>query len=285
MEPMAERVVCLGAGAVTGGAWQLGVVWGLAEEGIDLAGADRIIGTSAGALIGAHLALGRPPQEAAELLLGLPVSGRMVRPATLARLGAAQVWPSRRHALTWLGRAALRSGWSRERGEEWVASLGEGLAGVEWPARLVVVAVDALSGRPAYFTAASGVPLEQAIAATCALPGVFPPVLIEGRPHFDGALRSLVNLDLAVGASSVVAVAPFTASARPHRRPHEQAKLLAGSRVTLLQPDRAARRVMGLDPVRTTRSDAVLAAGREFGRRHAEAVREVWQAPTSAAHS
>ena len=284
MEPMAERVVCLGAGAVTGGAWQLGVVWGLAEEGIDLACADRIIGTSAGALIGAHLALGRAPQQTAELLLELPVSGRMVRPATLARLGAAQVWPSRRHALTWLGRAALRGGWSPELGQEWVACLGEGLTGAPWPAPLVVVAVDALSGRPAYFTATSGVPLEQAVAATCALPGVFPPVLIEGRPHFDGALRSLVNLDLAVGASSVVAVAPFTGSARPHRRPSEQAKLLTGSRVAVLQPDRAARRVMGLDPVLTTRSGAALTAGREFGKRHAEAVRQVWQAPSSAAH-
>ena len=274
---MGERVLCLGAGAVTGGGWQLGVLWGLADEGVDLAVADRIIGTSAGALVGAHLALGRPPAGIADLLLGLPVSGRMVRPATIARLGVAQVWPSRRHALVWLGRAALAGDWSRERGEAWAAALGEGLSGATWPASLVVVAVDALSGRPAYFTATSGVPLEQAIAATCALPGVFPPVLVEGRPHFDGGLRSLVNLDLAAGADAVVAVAPFAASARPHRRPREQAKLLTGKRLALLEPDPASRRAMGLDPMVNDRARAALAAGREFGRRQAARVREVWR--------
>ena len=157
------------------------------------------------------------------------------------------------------------------------AALGEGLSGATWPASLVVVAVDALNGRPAYFTATSGVPLEQAIAATCALPGVFPPVLVEGRPHFDGGLRSLVNLDLAAGADAVVAVAPFAASARPHRRPREQAKLLTGTRLALLEPDPASRRAMGLDPMVTDRARAALAAGREFGRRQAARVREVWR--------
>ncbi len=271
-------MLCLGAGAVTGGGWQLGVILGLADEGVRVTEADRIIGTSAGALVGAHLALGRPPSETAELLLGLRVDGRLVRPATIARLGVAQVWPSRRHALVWLGRAAMAGEWSEQRGEEWAAALGAGLTGVRWPAPLVIVAVDALSGRPAYFTAASEVPLPQAVAATCALPGVFPPVLIEGRPHFDGGLRSLVNLDLAQGAEAVVAIAPFTASARPHRRPAEQAKRLAGSRLALLEPDRESRRAIGLDPVVADRATTALAAGREFGRRQAARVRQVWEA-------
>lgn len=274
---MGERVLCLGSGAVTGGGWQLGVVLGLADEGIELAGADRIIGTSAGALIGAHLALGRPPADTAAVLLGLKVDGRMLRPATLARLGVAQVWPSRRHALVWLGRAALAGGWSDERGEEWVAALGVGLTGQDWPASLVVVAMDALTGRPAYFTASTGVPLERAIAATCALPGVFPPVAVEGRPHFDGGLRSLLNLDLALGADVVVAIAPFRGSARAHRRPREQAKLLTGSRLLLLEPDRQSRRAIGLDPVAASRGARALEAGREFGRRQAGRVGAVWE--------
>ena len=277
MEPMGERVLCLGAGAVTGGGWQLGVVLGLADEGLRLADADRIIGTSAGALVGAHLALGRTPSQTADLLLGLPVDGRLVRPAAIARLGVAQVWPSRRHALVWLGRAALAQDWSQERGEEWAATLGAGLTDADWPPGLVIVAVDALSGRPAYFTADSGVPLQQAVAATCALPGVFPPVVVEGRPHFDGGLRSLVNLDLAHGAEAVVAIAPFSASARPHRRPAEQARLLAGTRLALLEPDRESRRAIGLDPVVAGRATRALAAGREFGRRQSGRVREVWE--------
>lgn len=273
---MGERVLCLGAGAVTGGGWQLGVVIGLGEAGVDLAAADRIIGTSAGALVGAHLALGHSLAEVAEQLLASAVDGRLLRPATLARLGAAQLWPSRRHALLWLGRTATSDGWTPQRGEAWAETLGVGLAGRPWPSNLVVVATDVRTGRPAYFTAASGVGLEQAVAASCAVPGVFPPVVVGERPHFDGGLRSLVNLDLADGAEVAVAVAPFSASFRAHRRPREQARQLGRTRVVLLEPDAASRRALGPDPVDSGRSRRVLEAGQEFGHRNAALVRAAW---------
>jgi NTE family protein len=139
------------------------------------------------------------------------------------------------------------------------------------------VATDAATGRPAYFTAASGVGLDLAVAASCALPGVFPPVVIEGRAHFDGGLRSLVNLDLAEGAEVVVAVAPFSSSARAHRRPAVQARQLTSSRVVLLEPDPASRRAMGLDPAAAGRRHRALEAGRDFGRRRAGLVRAAWE--------
>lgn len=277
MAGMGGRVLCLGAGAVTGAGWQLGVVTGLAEEGVALAHADRIIGTSAGALVGAHLALGHPPEEIAATLLNVAVDGSMLRPGTLARLGVAQVWPSRRHALVWLGRRATGRDWTPQRGQEWAATLGAGLAGEVWPDNFVVVATDVATGRPAYFTATSGVGLEAAVAASCALPGVFPPVVIEGRAHFDGALRSLLNLDLAEGADVVVGLAPFSASARAHRRPRRQARLLGDTTVVLLEPDQASRKAMGLDPVATGHSRRALEAGRQFGHRQATRVRAVWE--------
>ncbi|MDQ7994036.1 MAG: patatin-like phospholipase family protein [Propionicimonas sp.] len=274
---MGDRVLCLGAGAVTGAGWQLGVVAGLADEGIDLAAADRVIGTSAGALVGAHLALGHSTGQIAATLLEIEVDGRLLRPSTLARLGVAQVWPSRRHAVVWLGRSATGSGWTPARGADWAIRLGAGLAGQGWPEGLVVVATDVASGRPAYFTDATGVELETAVAASCALPGVFPPVVIEGRAHFDGALRSLVNLDLAEGADVVVAVAPFSASARSHRRPREQARQLGATTVLLLEPDAGSRRAIGLDPVASGRSRRALEAGRAFGRSQAARVGAAWR--------
>ncbi len=263
--PASRTALCLGSGGLSGAAWQLGVLAGLVEAGLELGAADLIVGTSAGALIGAHLALGRSPQEIAEQLGRLSLDGKLSTPA-LARLLAAQAWPSRRHALLWLGRRATGSGWSSEVEQRWVRSVGGGLVGQPWPDGLVVVAVDAASGRPAYFTAATAVPLPRAVAASCAIPGVFPPVVIDDRPHFDGGLRSPANLDVADGCDRVLAIAPLTGSLRAHRRPAAQASRLArGARVLLIEPDGPARRAIGVDVVSVRRLGRAMAEGHRSG--------------------
>ncbi len=275
---MGERVLCLGSGAVTGAAWQLGVLAGLAEAGADVSSPDLLVGTSAGALLGAHLLLGRTADEIRTLLWDLDLGGRMT-PLALAALGAAQVWPSRRHAVLWLGRRSMGRDWSETRADGWVKILSVGLTGEDWPQRLVIVASDVETGRPAYFTARDGIPLERAVAASCALPGVFPPVLVDGRPHMDGAVRSPANIDLAAGGDVVVAIAPLGYSMRAHARPYEQAKLLARSaEVVLIEPDAAARVVIGYDITNPAGRDAAMAAGREAGLRRADEVRKAWQA-------
>ena len=57
-----KRALVLGGGGVTGVAWATGVVAGLARQGADLSLADRLIGTSAGAVVGAQLACGAAPE-------------------------------------------------------------------------------------------------------------------------------------------------------------------------------------------------------------------------------
>src|ERR1700749_1970041 len=52
-----SRALVLGGGGPVGRAWEMGLAKGFAEQGIDLAAADLIIGTSAGAVVGAQLAL------------------------------------------------------------------------------------------------------------------------------------------------------------------------------------------------------------------------------------
>ena len=79
----------------------------------------------------------------------------------------------------------------------------------EWPARrLLVTAVDAVSGEFVVFDRDSGVSLVDAVGASCAVPGVWPPVTIGGRRYVDGGVRSAVNADLAAGAEAVVVLAP-----------------------------------------------------------------------------
>ena len=269
----AARALVLGSGGIAGAAWLAGVLAGLSEGGANVADADRIIGTSAGALVGARLALGTSPAEIASGIAGTPpIPGGRLRVTTSVRLLLAQVAPSRRHALVWLGRAAVRSRSMTE--EAWVSAVGAGLADRDWPERLWVVAVDARSGRPAYFDSASRVPLDRAVAASCAVPGVFPPVAIHGRPTIDGGLRSPANADLARGFGRVLVIAPLYRSARAPRRPSAQVAALAPqSRTALIVPQMS----LGLDALDPRRSAQAAGAGRAQGLSLAAEVGRMWR--------
>ena len=60
---MASRALVLGGGGITGAAWEVGLIAGLAARGVDLTAADLVLGTSAGALAGAQVTSGRPLAE------------------------------------------------------------------------------------------------------------------------------------------------------------------------------------------------------------------------------
>ena len=84
-----------------------------------------------------------------------------------------------------------------------------------WPdRRLLITAIAADTGEFVAFDRDSGVPLVDAVAASCAVPGVWPPAVIDGRPYIDGGMRSPANVDLAAGADQVVVVAPIAAAFR-----------------------------------------------------------------------
>ena len=117
-----------------------------------------------------------------------------------------------------------------------------------------MTAVDAESGEPVAWHGGSGVRLDRAVAASCAVPAVYPPVTIDGRRYMDGGIRSATNADLAAGASAVIVL-----NAIGHLTPPEplQAELAAlGTAATLvITPDSAAADAMG-----TNLLDAVTAA-------------------------
>jgi len=55
--------------------------------------------------------------------------------------------------------------------------------------------VDVHDGSPKIFSKDSGVGLARAVASSCAVPGIFPPVTIDGHRYMDGGMRSLTNAD------------------------------------------------------------------------------------------
>lgn len=86
-----------------------------------------------------------------------------------------------------------------------------------------------------------------AVGASCAVPGVWPPVTIGARRFVDGGMRSTVNADLAAGAERVLVLAPTSAAIGPMPRLSAQVDGLraAGSRVSVLTPDAEARTAIG----------------------------------------
>ncbi|MFZ3494723.1 patatin-like phospholipase family protein [Streptomyces sp. 5.8] len=277
---MAERALVLGGGGVIGGAWEIGMLAGLAEAGIDLARADTVIGTSAGSIIGARLASGVSAEELYEGQLdGAPVIDVKVTAGQTARfLWAALGSRDPKRSVQRLGRAALSS---RTVPESVVfAAVGRLLEGADaWPgADLRLTAVDARTGGLETFDAASGATLAEAVAASCAVPVVWPPVEVAGRRWMDGGSRSTANVHLAHGHGRIIALAPIPKAVGPHPNALAQGAELeaAGARVAVLTPDRTARKAFGHNMLDQTRRAAAARAGRAQAAAWAPTVAGVW---------
>jgi NTE family protein len=271
------RALVLGGGGVTGVAWEIGLLHGLAERGVTLSTADLFVGTSAGSVVAAQVTSGVPLAElyATQLAASTGEIPARIAPGTIARFVVASAWPGdRRRGRAWLGRAALRTNTVAEAGRRSV--IEQRLPERQWPdRRLLVVAVDAESGAEAVFDRGSGVPLVDAVAASCAVPLVWPPVTINGRRYVDGGVRSVANVDLAAGYGRVIVVAPTASALRRADRPSAQATAL-GVRSVVVTPDAAATTAIGrnvLDPARRAPSAR---AGHAQAVAVADRVRAVW---------
>ena len=273
-----ERALVLGGGGVTGIAWETGIVHGLAEQGVDLTDADLFVGTSAGSVVAAELAGGG---VLADLYAGqlLPPDGEI--PARLTS------WMVVRYALSYvmpgtpakkrarLGRAAVKARTPSE--ESRLAVFDSRLSTKDWPERaLKVTAVDVANGKFVAFDRDSGVPLVKAVASSCAVPLVWPPVSINGSRYMDGGMRSVANVDLAAGYERVVVIAPLTRSASPAAAPGAQAAKL-GVPSIVVSPDSAALAAIGSNLLDPAKRKPAAEAGYAQAVSIAADVRKVWQ--------
>jgi NTE family protein len=274
---MTRTALVLGGGGVTGIAWMTGILHGLAEAGAHVTPADLIIGTSAGSVVGAHLAA--ETHDLADLYASqlAPPDGEVS-----ARLGTAVLLRYARAMITSrtpeaygrkLGAYALTA--ATEPAEKRRAVLAERLRFGAWPERaLAVTAVDALTGELRAFGKDSGVPLLDAVGASCAVPGVWRPVTIEGRAWIDGGMHSPANVQLAAGYDRVLVVAPIGSGSGVIAAPRAQAAALtaAGARVEVITPGSAARKAIGRNVLDPGRRAAAAGAGAAQAAAHADAV-------------
>jgi NTE family protein len=262
---MASRALVLGGGGITGAAWEVGLMAGLAARGVDLTTADLVLGTSAGALAGAQVTSGLP---LAELYQAQCAPSEVVVTATMGRAlmfryGLAVFTPgSAARARKRLGRLARASPPLAEAQRR--AVIGAWLPSHEWPAqRLLITAVDARTGEGGTFDSSSGVSLIEAVSASCAVPGVWPPVLLNGRRWMDGGMRSATNADLAAGYERVVVVAPIWKGLRVMPAALLQCRDLAraGSAVVLVAPNAESAAAMGSNVLDSAGRPAAAQAG------------------------
>ena len=275
-----SRALVLGGGGVAGVAWMCGLLTGLLDEGVDVRDADDVVGTSAGSVAGALLLTAAeqmyerqvdPALQSDELHAELDLDD------LAARFGAALTGAtSAQQVRAAVGALALATETVPEAARRVVVA--SRLPVHTWPERLRVAVVDALSGELRVLDRASGVDLVDAVAASCAVPGVWPPVTLGERRYVDGGVATVLNADLAAGADRVLVLAPMgIAGTGPLTAGLDDARPLLGE-VLALVPDEASAAAIGSNPLDPATRAPAAQAGRAQGRAEAAAVRTFWSA-------
>jgi NTE family protein len=210
-----STALVLAGGGPSAIAWTLGVLAGLTDAAADLANkiieADTVIGTSGGSSVAAQITSGKPlyelyaaqlSNETAEIEAKVDLAEFMSR-FNAAVAGATDETDRRRR----IGAFALTASTVPENTRRSV--IAKRLPSPNWPKRdLRIPAIDAITGELVIFTSESGVALVDAVAASCAVPGIWPPATVGQRRYVDGGVRSSTNADLAAGADVIVIITP-----------------------------------------------------------------------------
>lgn len=275
------HALVLGGGGVAGIAWEIGLLAGL--EGIGLREADLVVGTSAGSAVAAQLVSGLPMDELlarqTDPAKQAPEIPAVVDPEKMAAIFAYdQENPPDRDALRQqIGRIALLTETVSEAARREVITARVPVD--KWPdeRELLIVAVDANTGEERVFGRDSGVSLVDAVAASCAVPGIWPPVTIGDSRYVDGGVRSAENADLAFGEDVVLVLQAMEMPGVTDLAEQAEALRAQGSTVLIVKPDEDVLAAMGTNPLDPTVRTPVAEAGRRQGAKLAEEIAAFWR--------
>ena len=291
-----DHALILCGGGPVGEAWESGVISGLRENGIDLSRADLIISTSAGAIVGVRLASRMPPSDFINAAV-TPPDGTPPRqppdrtpsspPPDLSFLAGKLQETSTSKGSQQSMRAEIGE-WAQNvrpvvSESQFVASYTRQFPDKEWPSRVYeCTSVDTADGSLHVWNASSGVPLAVAVASSCALPGVFAPVMINGHRYMDGG-RSVTNADLARGCKTALVLAPTKglngALAKSFTRPlNDELRNLrdSGCKIGLIVPDPTSLKAFGATLGDKNDRAPAFNAGRVEGRNKAGEIANLW---------
>ncbi|WP_327145675.1 patatin-like phospholipase family protein [Nocardia sp. NBC_01327] len=267
-----RHALVLGGGGAVGICWMAGLAQGLQEAGIDLSLADRVVGTSAGSVVGAVLTghgdvqrlLIRPEPDSARPPIDPSGFGEIMTLLLSSGLPANE-------ARVLAGARALEMNVGDP--ADHVARIG-GLAAVtDWPETdFIVTAVDITTGERHAWTRAGAATLPEALASSTAVPGIFPPIPVDGRYYIDGGLGSPINADLAAGAELIVIIEPLA-----HMFPHAPKDSELGGAATLsIVPDAEAIAAIGPDVFSPAALEPAYEAGYRQAAEAAPRLKAVW---------
>lgn len=295
--PRGRRIgLVLGGGGLTGTAFHAGVIAGLADHGWDARDAAVVVGTSAGSTSAVLLRSGLPPADFVARMAGEPLSpeGQRVldgigpvraprslgprarRPASPALLGALARRP-------WAFRPAHLAAGLLPAGTRDVTDSVAGVGSLfeAWPSMPTwIVAVRLADGARVVFGRDATASVRDAVSASCAIPGYFAPIRIDGQGYVDGGVWSTHNLDLVadLGLDAVVVSAPMATDTALARDPGNALRVAVrarldreaarvrrgGTAVVVVAPDRRLREVLGTASMRIERRGPVAHAARRL---------------------
>jgi len=276
----------LGGGGITGIAWEVGLLAGLRDGGADVSGADLVVGTSAGSAVGAVVASEEDLEELYAEQTSPPgkgdAGGVFGTREAVTLLGLMLLPGNGRAKRRRIGQVALKAHPGPADGQVEVFAnrlrLPDGSL-PSWPERdLKITAVDADSGSFTVFDRHGEADLVHAIAASCAVPLVWPPVEIDGRRYVDGGMRSAANADLATGCDVVLAVVPLWRSFGKYHSLPEQLRRTGARRTAWISPDKKSLEAIGKNVLDPAMRMGAARAGRAQGRRMAAEVGVGWPA-------
>jgi NTE family protein len=220
MDVTTKLALVLAGGGIAGIAWETGVLRGIADESPAAArllfDSDVLVGTSAGSAVAAQISSGaaletlfdrQVAETSAEIDSGVDIE-TIIELFLTALGGPYETSGDRtREQMQRIGAVALETKTVAESVRREVVA--QRLPSHDWPRRVVrLTAIDTVTGELVVFDRDSGVELVDAVAASCAVPGAWPPVTIDGRRYMDGGVASAVNLGVAHDCDVAVVLVP-----------------------------------------------------------------------------
>jgi NTE family protein len=278
-----KRALVLAGGGLAGIGWETGILRGIADESPSTAKAlldvDVLVGTSAGSTVAAQLSSGlgldalfERQVAAASAELDPNVGIDQITDLFIGAMSTPNTTTAEK--LQRIGTVALSTQTVTEAARREV--IAHRLPSHDWPHRLLrISAIDTATGELVSFDNNSGVSLVEAVAASCAVPAVWPPVTIGDRRYMDGGVGSTVNMVLADDCDTAVVLVP---SGRSTPSPFgggavEEVDAFAGSTFGVFADDESLA-AFGPNPLDPACRKPSALAGREQGRRIAAAVAE-----------
>lgn len=278
-----STALVLGGGGLAGIAWEIGLLVGLRDAGVPVEDADVVIGTSAGSVVGTLVAAGvdlsASYEEQTADATGSERAVDVDLDALMAGFAAAMTGTrDRKERRARVGRMAEDASPVPEAERRDI--IARRLPTTEWPDRqLLVTAVDTSTGERVVYDRDSDVGLVDAVGASCAVPGVWPPVTIGQHRYMDGGIGSVTNADLAAQADRVLVLAPLRgADHNPlgATLDEEVAELSRHAQVLALSADDESLAAFGPDVLAPASRAPSARAGRRQAATVAEAVRSLW---------